>query len=53
MSGTDSIKNPQPVHDEPVTQEIIIASTQSVPVTRSKVEPPAASRGTLCLRPDE
>jgi hypothetical protein len=51
MSGTDSIKNPQAVDDEPVTQEIIVASTQSVPVTRSQVNPPATSRGTLVFDP--
>jgi len=51
MSGTDSIKNPQAVADEAVTQEIMVASTQSVPVTRSQVKPPAASRGTLVFVP--
>ena len=51
MSGTDSIKNPQAVADEAVTQEIMVASTQSVPVTRSQVKPPTTSRGTLVFDP--
>jgi len=54
MSGTDSITNPPPVPDEPVTQEIVIPSTQSVPVTRSQASPsspPSQSRGTLVFDP--
>lgn len=35
MSGTESITNPPPVPDEPVTEKIVIPSPPSVPVTRS------------------
>jgi hypothetical protein len=37
MSGTDSITNPSPAPDEPVTEKIVIPSPPSVPVTRSAV----------------
>ncbi|MGO9344413.1 MAG: DUF5666 domain-containing protein [Acidimicrobiales bacterium] len=51
MSGTDSITNQPALPEEPVTQEIMISPTQSVPVSKSPDGQSQSPVGTLVFDP--